>query len=645
MYQPSTTPAATTSACSVSYPSYVGDGHCDTTGEYNTISCGWDGGDCCEDSCISSDSYTCGTNSYDCKDPEFSTCSVDGSSFLGDGYCDSVGGYNTAVCGWDGGDCCSSSCEDSAEYTCGEYGYTCLDPDSSDSASVCEVGFNSWLADGYCDASGDYNTQACDWDGGDCCASTCGFNITATTFDCDESADAQVCLDPTAAEYVPAECAVAQETFIGDGFCDGFGYGNYNTLACDWDGGDCCASTCIDGADHTCSDDANHYECLDPDASDHAPGNCTVLFPEYLGDAYCDYSGGYNVAACGWDGGDCCYLTCQEPANADESTHTCGEGGYDCKDQSTCTVDYPSWLADGYCDGADHNTELCNWDGGDCCATTCVETQQYDCSSATVATCLDPDASSAGSTTTITPPPTASTAMGPTVSTATTTAGPTVSSTSTTGVAYDTPEGTRSVSVSLHVQYSATTDYSATVVLVEEYFATQGLDTVTVLTRVDQNPDTGQAQVTVAFVPSGMTTLDTIREAIVEALASVSSTTTTTLPTPPPLPTRTSTSISFSTAASTTTTSLNDVNNNNDNGDLFGDAETIDIVIGVVVAVVILVIIAVVVVVVSKGKAKRAVKRRSSSHIATPTGRANTYLRSIQKDADEGIGRTDAISV
>lgn len=38
--------------------------------------------------------------------------------------------YNIAECGWDGGDCCSCTCEEGLQYVCGEFvDYNCLDPD------------------------------------------------------------------------------------------------------------------------------------------------------------------------------------------------------------------------------------------------------------------------------------------------------------------------------------------------------------------------------------------------------------------------------------------------------------------------------------------------------------------------------------
>jgi hypothetical protein len=58
-------------------------------------------------------------------------------SFVGDGVChDSYFNtcYNTAVCGYDGGDCCKDTCKtaEDAYLQCGSDGYTCRDPKSSE---------------------------------------------------------------------------------------------------------------------------------------------------------------------------------------------------------------------------------------------------------------------------------------------------------------------------------------------------------------------------------------------------------------------------------------------------------------------------------------------------------------------------------
>lgn len=55
-------------------------------------------------------------------------------------------------CGWDGGDCCENTCA-SAEHTCGSRNYFCLDPSETPSqyASCDGVGVGTWIADGQCD--------------------------------------------------------------------------------------------------------------------------------------------------------------------------------------------------------------------------------------------------------------------------------------------------------------------------------------------------------------------------------------------------------------------------------------------------------------------------------------------------------------
>jgi hypothetical protein len=56
-------------------------------------------------------------------------------SFIGDGVChDNIHGcYNTAVCGWDGGDCCKDTCAGDFDYVeCGHEGFACRDPFSED---------------------------------------------------------------------------------------------------------------------------------------------------------------------------------------------------------------------------------------------------------------------------------------------------------------------------------------------------------------------------------------------------------------------------------------------------------------------------------------------------------------------------------
>jgi len=54
------------SQCNVPYPHWIGDGYCDKRGNYNTAACQFDGGDCCEFTCRDA-RYTCGVAGWDCK--------------------------------------------------------------------------------------------------------------------------------------------------------------------------------------------------------------------------------------------------------------------------------------------------------------------------------------------------------------------------------------------------------------------------------------------------------------------------------------------------------------------------------------------------------------------------------------------------
>ena len=224
----STSAAAPT--CPEDKLSFVGDGFCDTAGWFNTLLCGWDGGDCCAESCAANSNpnsttagtllllpFACGTGGYTCADPAFRVhattaqttaedfCNYVRPASIGDGYCDDAhAGANTHKCAWDGGDCCIETCL-SATYVCGaNNGYVCRDETqtlsnastaaaSTATPTLTTTGaggstsspYNSTLGscavtpsqaassvgDGLCDAA--TNTARCNWDGGDCCASTC----------------------------------------------------------------------------------------------------------------------------------------------------------------------------------------------------------------------------------------------------------------------------------------------------------------------------------------------------------------------------------------------------------------------------------------------------------------------------------------
>ena len=126
--------------------------------------------------------------------------------------------------------------------------------------SPCPEGFFPWeknpsccvpnpnfLGDGACDPDAPYNTEACGYDGGDCCKGTCD---SGSIFGCvtkmhDQFGDygpfGFYCLDPSQEDSIDrSACANVKKDRIGDGMCNP----EYNTAGCNYDGGDCCEESC-----------------------------------------------------------------------------------------------------------------------------------------------------------------------------------------------------------------------------------------------------------------------------------------------------------------------------------------------------------------------------------------------------------------
>ncbi|MEC9466229.1 MAG: pre-peptidase C-terminal domain-containing protein, partial [Myxococcota bacterium] len=118
--------------------SFLADGWCDPSN--NNEMCGWDMGDCCESTCIDA-AFECGTqHPFDCQDPnaeDFGSSGNQGTNdtgpchwnTVGDGICQTIN--NNLDCSWDEGDCCESTCMNSAS-PCGSDGYSCEDPNASE---------------------------------------------------------------------------------------------------------------------------------------------------------------------------------------------------------------------------------------------------------------------------------------------------------------------------------------------------------------------------------------------------------------------------------------------------------------------------------------------------------------------------------
>jgi hypothetical protein len=390
--------------CDIPDPNKLGDGTCDS-GAYDTILCGFDGGDCVDDVnervCKNSppggnitqlgdgkcnarnNKQRCSWDGKDCLEfnAKYPSCRVKYKDIdperVGDGICDNFGGYNSLECGNDGSDCSNFNlqypeCEgenpdvigdgncdpeyDNAE--CGFDGFDCFVVDCNiDTGPLCTK-YKERFPDcpfidprnmgGYNEAhpydhcDGELNVEACNFDGGGCKALYC---LTATI--------SALC-DGLRSKYPNCALANGNAYTLGNFECDP----EFNTLECGWDTGD----------------------CVVPNYPD-----CHVDRPERIGDGRC-YSGAYNTAECGFDGGDCDefnakYPNCTVDYPDEIGDGVCNGGAYntiecgfedgDCEEfnanyPNCSSVWDPSRIGDGYCDGGAINTIDCGWDGGDC---------------------------------------------------------------------------------------------------------------------------------------------------------------------------------------------------------------------------------------------------------------------------------------
>jgi hypothetical protein len=133
-------------------------------------------------------------------------CCVPNTHFVGDGACDPEEPYNTAACMWDGGDCCKETCKTDSPFGCktkegdalgayGPFGFYCLDPSQGDDAVVasqCNGDDKERIGDGKCNQK--YNTEACNFDGGDCCEETCDNEFGF--YPCGSGLNPYQCVDP-----------------------------------------------------------------------------------------------------------------------------------------------------------------------------------------------------------------------------------------------------------------------------------------------------------------------------------------------------------------------------------------------------------------------------------------------------------------
>eukprot|EP00903_Cladosiphon_okamuranus_P008223 g7916.t1 len=263
----------------------IGNGYCDV--ENNTPECNCDGGDCCSCTFVDKPNQECGKSSgFACVDPDaqyvddeditvdmleecnwargidnFVGCGngsilacidpmapcVDDDSVtvdmidicdagsIGNGYCSDYD--NNAECAYDGGDCCSCTCDSAApgaddDDAC-QYGFACVDPSApcvnDDDITVDMLENCNWvmgIGNGYCDM--EMNTPECNCDGGDCCECSC--EVAQITDDDYFSSGGLFWL-----QRVRLHRSLSTVFCIGNGYCNS---DNNNDL-CAYDGGDC----------------------------------------------------------------------------------------------------------------------------------------------------------------------------------------------------------------------------------------------------------------------------------------------------------------------------------------------------------------------------------------------------------------------
>jgi hypothetical protein len=133
-------------------------------------------------------------------------CCVPNTNFIGDGACDPDAPYNIEACGYDGGDCCKETCNRGSAFGCtvkegdelqgyGPFGFYCIDPSQGEAAinpTLCDLDEKYRIGDGKCDLM--YNKQECNYDGGDCCENTC--DKVFAFYPCGSSGAQYDCIDP-----------------------------------------------------------------------------------------------------------------------------------------------------------------------------------------------------------------------------------------------------------------------------------------------------------------------------------------------------------------------------------------------------------------------------------------------------------------
>merc|ERR1739848_276220 len=237
-------------------------------------------------------------------------------------------------------------------------------------------GDSYYRADGDCD---DFNNNAgCDWDGGDCCASTSRRGYVSTKF-CSNCA----CLDrygtnsganATADYYYNAtsdynatadDYANQKYELVYHGRCQS-GFEIKSISECS------AAAKALGASDYSVESDGD-------DRSNSNPPFC------YYNAGKMKFNAGNNKGYCSSQKAVVCLCVAAPTTTSPSNTSYSGN-------QSRCGSDH--YEGDGDCDDENNNAG-CDWDGGDCCASTSRRGYVYKryCSNCA---CLDPDGTNSG---------------------------------------------------------------------------------------------------------------------------------------------------------------------------------------------------------------------------------------------------------
>ena len=97
----------------------------------STLSCAmpsnFNSSDCCGVNCVNG-TFVCERSIFPDDGFDYSECNVQSRCRVGDGRCDRRGCYNDQECNYDGGDCCEETCVD-GEYDCEHNDFRCRNPD------------------------------------------------------------------------------------------------------------------------------------------------------------------------------------------------------------------------------------------------------------------------------------------------------------------------------------------------------------------------------------------------------------------------------------------------------------------------------------------------------------------------------------